>query len=261
MFGKGNKNWLGKHHTKESIEKIRKARKKQCGINAPTYGKHFTDDHKRKISESHKGKKQTTLAIKKMVEKRKGWIPSEGWREKQRISHTGQKRTKETCKRISEREITELHRKRISIANTQSLTEKQYCWKNRNVAERVRVFFSYVCVLCGSPENKGKHIHHHVYYDKKACCFIDNEGIYFSNLGIKSNPHPFKIKGDPNKFVLLCRSCHSRTGGKLPNREKWASFFEEMINNYYQGKSYFTKEEMIVYKGVKTHEGTNNATF
>jgi hypothetical protein len=249
MFQIGNKIWLGKHHSQETIEKIREGRKKQIGVYAPTYGKQFTDEHKLKISNSHKGKKQTETAIKKMAEKRKGWIPSNEWREKQRKAHTSKKRSVETCKLMSQRVFTEEHRKRISIANSLPYTKKKYCWKNRDVAPRVRAFFNYICVLCGTPELKEKHTHHHVYYDKKACCFINNNGEYVSNLGLKNITTPFKIKGDPNKFILLCRSCHSKTNGKQPNREKWARYFEEMINGYYQGKSYLTTEEMKQYTG------------
>jgi hypothetical protein len=242
-LNKGNK------HSPEAIQKIIDARKKQVGINAPTYGKKFTEEHKQKISKAHTGKKQSELAIKKMAEKRRGWIPSNEWREKQRIAHTGQKRTKETCKKISARIITEEHRRRISEANTLDTTEKKYCWKNRDVTPRVRAFYNYMCVLCGSPENGKKHIHHHVYYDKKACCLIDIDGTYVSTLGLKYNPNPFKIIGDPNKFILLCRSCHGKTNGKLQNREKWARYFETIINCYYGGKSYLTTEEMNAYIG------------
>jgi len=65
---------------------------------------------------------------------------------------------------------------------------------------------------------------------------------YYSNLGIKGQSSTFEIDGDPNKFVALCDNCHKRTNGKK-NREYWARHFEEIINNYYVGRSYFTKKE------------------
>ena len=46
---------LGKHHTKETKEKIRKARQgKYCGENNPNYGKHHSDESRKKMSESAK---------------------------------------------------------------------------------------------------------------------------------------------------------------------------------------------------------------
>jgi hypothetical protein len=104
------------------------------------------------------------------------------------------------------------------------------------------LFFDYKCAECGTPQNE-KLLHcHHVYYDKKACCSVNEVGKYFSNLGIVGNPHSFEIIGDPNKFIALCDKCHRKTSGKK-NREFWARHFEEIINNYYLGRSYFTKKE------------------
>jgi endogenous inhibitor of DNA gyrase (YacG/DUF329 family) len=120
---------------------------------------------------------------------------------------------------------------------------KDYCEKwNLEFRRRIRAFFDHKCIECGTPQNE-KLLHcHHVYYDKKACCSVNENGKYFSNLGIKEHPYSFEIVGDPNKFVALCDNCHKKTSGKK-NREYWARHFEEIINNYYLGKSYFTKEE------------------
>ena len=120
---------------------------------------------------------------------------------------------------------------------------KEYCEKfNKDFKNRIRAFFDYKCVECGTPQD-GELLHcHHVYYDKKACCNINENGIFKSNLGIRANPHSFEIVGDPNKFVALCRSCHAMTTGKN-NRADWARHFENIINNYYLGKSYFSKDE------------------
>jgi hypothetical protein len=81
-----------------------------------------------------------------------------------------------------------------------------------------------------------------VYYDKKACCSINENGVYLSNLGIGGNPYTFEIIGDPNKFVALCGACHMRSSHKN-HRAYWARHFEQIVNSYYQGKSYLTKEE------------------
>ncbi|MEI6243394.1 MAG: hypothetical protein WCP39_08360 [Chlamydiota bacterium] len=120
---------------------------------------------------------------------------------------------------------------------------KVYCEKwNADFRRRIRAFFDNQCAECGTPQNE-KLLHcHHVYYDKKACCSVNENGEYCSNLGIKDNPHPFEIIGDPNKFIALCHSCHAKSSAKK-KREEWARYFEGIINNYYRGKSYFTKEE------------------
>ena len=120
---------------------------------------------------------------------------------------------------------------------------KVYCEKwSLEFRRRIRAFFNNECAECGTPQNE-KLLHcHHVYYDKKACCSISEDGKYYSNLGIKDNPHSFEIIGDPNKFIALCDNCHKKTSGKK-NREYWARHFEEIINDYYLGRSYFTKEE------------------
>jgi endogenous inhibitor of DNA gyrase (YacG/DUF329 family) len=135
--------------------------------------------------------------------------------------------------------------KNLSGKNNPNWTggSKEYCEKwNLEFRRRIRSFFDCKCAECGTPQNE-KLLHcHHVYYDKKACCSVNENGIYFSNLGIKEHPHNFEIVGDPNKFVALCDNCHKRTSGKK-NREYWARHFEEIINNYYLGRSYFTKEE------------------
>jgi hypothetical protein len=121
--------------------------------------------------------------------------------------------------------------------------DKVYCEKwNLEFRRRIRAFHNYTCVECGTPQN-GRKLHcHHVYYNKKACCEVSGDGKYYTNLGIKNAPFDFEIIGDPNKFVALCDHCHHVTSGKK-NRAYWARHFETIINGYYEGKSYFTKEE------------------
>jgi hypothetical protein len=77
---------------------------------------------------------------------------------------------------------------------------------------------------------------------------VNENDIYLSNLGIKDSPHTFEIIGDPNKFVALCDGCHSKTSIKK-NRWRWARYYEEIINSYYDGKSYLTKEEYDALSG------------
>jgi hypothetical protein len=56
--GKGKNGWTGKHHTKESKEKISKSLKnKMSGEKHHYYGKHRSEETKQKISDSLKGRK------------------------------------------------------------------------------------------------------------------------------------------------------------------------------------------------------------
>lgn len=96
----------------------------------------------------------------------------------------------------------------------------KYCPKfNDDLRNRIRAFFGYSCVICNKSEydNKRKLSCHHVNYDKFACC--DD-----------------KIP----KFATLCNSCHGKT---QHNRENWELMLNKIIDEIYNGKSYYTKNE------------------
>jgi hypothetical protein len=94
-----------------------------------------------------------------------------------------------------------------------------YCPKfTKKFKERVRAFFGYKCAECFTPQKDRKLHVHHVNFNKMSCC---------------DNTIPL--------FVPLCTSCHMKTNGK---REYWESHFRDMIEKYYQGKCYFSQEEM-----------------
>ena len=51
---KGEKHpWYGKHHTEDTKKKISLSRQKYTGVNHPMYGKKFSDAHRKKLSENH----------------------------------------------------------------------------------------------------------------------------------------------------------------------------------------------------------------
>ena len=88
---------------------------------------------------------------------------------------------------------------------------------NESFKERVRAYFDNKCVTCGNtPQNEELHVHH-VAYNKTACC-----------------------DDTPKMFVVLCRSCHTKTNH---NREHYEKLFAELIQTKYHGRSYFTMEE------------------
>jgi hypothetical protein len=96
----------------------------------------------------------------------------------------------------------------------------EYCGQfNDEFRERVRAYWGYKCVECGTPQAKIRLSVHHVHYDKKMCC-----------------------NGSPRDVVPLCASCHLKTNF---NRDYWENHFTELIYAYHPGgKCFFTKEEM-----------------
>lgn len=110
-----------------------------------------------------------------------------------------------------------------------------YCPKfTDEFKERVRAFFGYQCQKCGHiwKEGEKKLAVHHVNYRKDACCAMDVIPL----------------------FVPLCAGrCHGKT---TVNRIFWQYWFTEMVNYIYEGKCYFSREEMIAY-GKREDNGDN----
>ena len=123
-----------------------------------------------------------------------------------------------------------------------------YCEIWKDVNQRVHAFFNYECCLCGEKEMGISHVGHHVFYVKEACCWSNESGEYYTNLNVKTHrKDEYYIGDNPNYFVILCQSCHGKTNGKFENRKKWADYFKNMIDEEYNGKCYFTKEEYEIY--------------
>jgi len=102
------------------------------------------------------------------------------------------------------------------------LSFEPYCEKfNNEFRSRVRAFWNNTCVLCGTnkTENGREMDVHHIHYDKSSCC-----------------------SEAPREFVILCRKCHMMTNY---DRDYWTNYFHNLICEKYNGKSYFTKDEMI----------------
>lgn len=98
-----------------------------------------------------------------------------------------------------------------------------YCEKfNKEFKNRVRAFFNFTCVVCGRKQEedvKGQSLHvHHINYRKDACCNSDAVPL----------------------FITLCSHCHGKVHYK---REYWNAHFQSIIEQKYNGKCYFTKEE------------------
>lgn len=158
---------------------------------------------------------------KKLSEMRKGKPHSKEWSEKIGAAQRGKPRPK-----LSD-EVEQERRRKISIAlcgeNAPSwkggMSFEPYCVKfNREFKERVRAFFGYTCVECGTTqeENRRKLDVHHVNYDKMVCC---------------NDVKPL--------FVALCRSCNVKAN---TNRPDWEKHFTEMIMTKHGGQCYLPKK-------------------
>ena len=219
-------------HSEETKRKIREARKKQIILL-------FSEEHKKKISEALRGRIFTEQTRKKMSEVNRG----------ENNPNYGKNTSVETRKKLSEsnrgkhnhdgknnpnygKHHSEESRRKISESHIgKSCGEKSHFWKggisfepycpkfNKEFKERVRAFFGFQCVECGTPQNGMKLHVHHVNFNKKSCC---------------DSSVPL--------FVSLCQLCHLKTNF---NRDHWEQHFTEIINNYYEGKCYLTQEEMM----------------
>lgn len=103
--------------------------KANSGTNHPMYGKHHTEEAKRKMSEYQKERVVSEETREKMSKAQKGKVVSEVTREKLRQSHLGKKVSEETKKKLSDsltgklagenhpfygKHLSEEHRKKLS---------------------------------------------------------------------------------------------------------------------------------------------------
>jgi hypothetical protein len=199
-----------------------------------------------------KGYKLPKNVIEKQNKAKTGKPRSEATKQKIRISSTGSK-NHNFGKRFSEETKMKLKKARnlrqpATIATRKKMSdsrkaEKCYNWKggisylpycekfNNDFKERVRAFFNYTCVECGTPQKGRNHNVHHVNYNKMMCC---------------DRTKPL--------FICLCGGCNTKANY---NREYWEQYFTNMIEGYYQGKCFFTKEEFTIIKSMDIEERIN----
>lgn len=231
-------------HSEEALQKMREASKKLWVD--PEYRNKTQQSMKKKVlSEEHKEKLRLAGFKRKQSEDTKekcrlaniGKFVSEETKEKQRKSRIGKiasEKTKEKYRKrkqqlAKDEEYIERNRQSVILALNEiwyggvKYNENKYCelW-NENLRERCRAFFNYTCVECGNRQNGRKLAIHHVHYNKKSCC-----------------------DGSPRDLIALCADCHGATNH---NRAYWEQHFTEMLHGYYDGKSFFTKEEYAAYK-------------
>lgn len=177
------------------------------------------------IPHPHKGFVHSEGARKKQGETmRKNW-EDPTYRQRNKGGVVRSRSDPEVIAKISEKTREAMRRPEVRIKlngpnhpNWQGgISFEPYCSKfNKEFKERVRAFFGYHCVECGTPQNGSKLHVHHVNFQKDSCC---NDGV-------------------TPLFVSLCDSCHGKTGR---NRDYWQQHFTEIINRDYGGKCYLPK--------------------
>lgn len=214
--------------------------KVMSGGKNPMFGKHHTDETRKKISDSLKGEKNHRF---------------------------GKHLSDDECKNLRDINVgkTISKKQRIKISMTfQGISDiKEWCGFTRKRLYcklftnefKLRQYESsnYTCILCGKLVNN-PHCHH-VYEQKSACCQkIDDGGnLYFMIRGQKiipniiSNPYDKnkELEYGLNKFAVLCSSCHGRVRGQKNGKSfiDYIRDIENIINNKYNGRSYYTREE------------------
>lgn len=240
---KGEKNsFFGKHHSKESKERISKNHADVKGKNNPRFGKHCSEKTKMILS---------TNAIKRLENPKNHPMYGKHHTEetKQKISKSEAEKTisMETKEKMSEAQLkrfetfnspmlgkyhSEETRKKMRLNHADEkgnsnpnwkggLSFEPYCIKfNNDLKERVREFFDRKCYLCGKNEfeNSRKLAVRHVNYDKMVCC-NDIEPL----------------------FIPLCMDCHCKTNF---GREEWQEFFEVSLSYLTNNKCFYRKGEM-----------------
>lgn len=192
---------------------IKRQSELKSGKNNPNYGKHWSEEIKRKISQSEKGKYVSPETRSKIAEVQRGRPRKEETKQKIRNTLLGTHRPIEVVRKISESQSGE---KSHNWQGGKSF--EPYCPKfTKEFKERVRAFFGYRCGNCQAPQLPDHSLHvHHVNYNKQTCC---------------DNTIPL--------FIPLCDSCHGKSGW---NRDKWEAQFTHIITTKYGGKCYLPKE-------------------
>jgi len=197
----GKKNpFFGKHHSEESKKKNSEAHK---GIKNTNFGKHRSEEIKEKIRLGNKGKHRSEEFKRKNSEIHKGRIVSE--ETKRKISQTLKGRRSPTLgKHLSEEE-----KRRISESTKGA---KSHLWKGglsfepyttdwtKTLKRSIRERDHYQCQLCGQLQSDRAFAVHHIDYNKKNC--------------------------NPDNLITLCIHCHIKTN---ENREIWEKHFKEWL--------------------------------
>jgi len=210
-----------KHPLEESRRKMSESQKGEnnpmYGVPSPNFGKHFSEEHKRNLSESNK----------------------KSWTKERRKSASGKNHpnygkhfSKETRRKLSESHKGLLNSKKNPMYGKgyKLKGEKNGRWLggisfepytidfNKQFKEKIRERDNYCCVVCNKPKEKLKKelAVHHIDYNK--------------------------LNSFPQNCVCLCNNCHAKTN---INRTQWTTFFQLLLKERY-GYQYTQDQKIIL---------------
>jgi len=222
----------GSHHSTISKQKMSNA-KKGKPVNPPGY-KHGSETLK-KMSDATKLQMENIERRNKTASIWKGKHLPEELKIKIGLGNKGKTVSAETRLKISNahkgKKLSDIHKLHLSISHKDMKGDKNPCWRGgisfepycpkwtKEFKIRIRAFFDYRCIICGTSEKelKKRLCCHHVEYNKQACC-----------------------DGKPAHFATLCTKHHAMTNH---DRTRWETIIHKIIDEIYNGRSYFTQEE------------------
>jgi hypothetical protein len=194
--------------------------RRNTGLSQRGRKKPHSDEHKKHLSEAHKGKHTgiypSEETRKKMSLVRMGHINSEESKRKQSIAMTGRKLPSHTMEHKLKISMSMLGKNKgkkygpLPKETLQKISGKNHHnWKGgisfqpysldwtKTLRKSIRERDGYKCRLCGSSEDDTKSLNvHHIDYNKNNC--------------------------NPTNLITLCHSCHTKTNFK---REYWKLYF------------------------------------
>ena len=186
-FQKGSKVNLGRHHTKETKEKLRFA----------NLGKCISEENKLKLKLANIGNKYAVGNKNNLGKKR-----SEESKEKNRLSHLGKKASEETKQKMSEIrkgfKFSEESKEKMRLAQ---LGEKSHSWKGGVSLEE--------SLLRNDGEYKQwtKAIYKR---DKWVCQKCGYKGSNLNAHHLKSFTKYIELRYDLDNGITLCKDCHKQ---------------------------------------------------
>jgi len=216
---------FGKHHTQAAKDLISQKAKERdmSGERNPFYGKRHTDDALELMRESKKDAHNGS--------NNPNW---KGGKIKRICQECGKEfeikrfHIKNNHGFLCSRKCCGLHLSKNFSGKNSPLYEEgshyPYCelW-TEDLRERVRAWFGYQCFECGTMSKRL--CVHHVWWNKNACC-DDSE----------------------RTLVPLCAHCHASLNRR--HKIEKSIFFQELIDIYYGGKCWLTRDEFHEYYGV-----------
>lgn len=222
----------GSHHSTISKQKMSNA-KKGKPVNPPGY-KHSPETLK-KMSDTTKLQMKDVKRRNKTASIWKGKHLPDELKIKIGLGNKGKTVSAETRLKISNakkgKKLSDIHKLHLSISHKSMKGDKNPCWRGgisfepycskwtKEFKTRIRAFFDYRCIICGTSEKELEKCLccHHVEYNKQACC-----------------------DSKPAHFATLCTKHHAMTNH---DRTRWESIIHRIIDEIYDGRSYFTQDE------------------